>query len=83
MDELIRVRGHRDHNNIVIKGQYHEIFDPQFFSLFMTYSGLEYRFEFAEKFESILKTALANESGELEMPFNEKTRVENLVILSL
>jgi hypothetical protein len=49
----------------------------------MTYSGLEYRFEFAEKFESILKTALAHESGELEMPFNEKTRVENLVILSL
>jgi hypothetical protein len=38
----------------------------------MGLSGFEYKFEIAEKFESIFKTALTNESEDLEVKFNEK-----------
>jgi hypothetical protein len=73
---------------------------PQYVLFRRVNSGFEYRFEFAEKFNSIVvvelnrisqriricsifKTALAHESGDPEVPLNAKTRVENLVILSL
>jgi hypothetical protein len=40
------------------------------------------RIELLREFEYIFKTALAHESGDSGVPFNEKTRVENLVRLS-
>jgi hypothetical protein len=41
------------------------------------------RIELLREFESIIKTALAHESGDTGVLFNEKSRVENLVRLSL
>jgi hypothetical protein len=42
------------------------------------------KIELLREFESVFKTALAHESGDPGIPFNEKKpRVENLVRLSL
>jgi hypothetical protein len=67
-----------------LKGQYHEIFDPSFFSLNGTVplgstdswakAVLNIDWNSRKKFEYIFKPALAHESGDPEVPFNETNR---------
>jgi hypothetical protein len=52
--------------------------------LSLALSNKKNRIELLREFESIFKPALAHESGDPGVPFNEKKpRVENLVRLSL